>query len=179
MGRSCGAAPTCSQYHVMWLPLKMRATFQLHCTALRPPDSAEPSLPSVACIALRKHLLAASALLGIEAPSQTLLTHNSLPFFLLPMCCADPATPQIFFSDFNSAWPKEYRNASTYPTPEQCCEWCRNSWDCAYWVHQSYDPSTVRICMVAGQALAGITLFPSMRRCHCHECLAPAPSACT
>ena len=88
--------------------------------------------------------------------------------------CADPTKPKVFFSSYQPAWPY-----SGWATPEQCCEWCRNSWDCAYWVHQSYDPSTVRICMAAGQALAGITLFPSMRHCHCHECLAPAPSACT
>ncbi|PRW45472.1 hypothetical protein C2E21_6076 [Chlorella sorokiniana] len=61
---------------------------------------------------------------------------------------SDPAKPKlVYYSDSpNSPWPKEYTDVSEYPTPDQCCDWCRNSWDCAYWVHTSYKSSNSTVC---------------------------------
>lgn len=37
-----------------------------------------------------------------------------------------------YFDSSSSAWP--YPKSDTLlPTAEQCCEWCRGSWDCVYW----------------------------------------------
>ena len=53
---------------------------------------------------------------------------------------ADPAKPKLVYRSNSQTqpWPAEYEAVSPQPTPEQCCDWCRKSWDCAYWVHQSY-----------------------------------------
>ncbi len=59
-----------------------------------------------------------------------------------PNCLADPAKPNLVYRTNDASrpelWPEEYTSASEWPTPEQCCDWCRKSWDCAYWVHYSY-----------------------------------------
>ncbi|PRW45573.1 lysosomal Pro-X carboxypeptidase-like [Chlorella sorokiniana] len=65
---------------------------------------------------------------------------------LWSMNSTDPAKPQVFFSSYSYSWPAEYTAVSTWPTPDQCCDWCRNSWDCAYWEHLAYSGSTQTAC---------------------------------
>ncbi|KAI7838650.1 hypothetical protein COHA_007576 [Chlorella ohadii] len=51
-----------------------------------------------------------------------------------------------FSTSFSWTFERDASGMPIYPTPEDCCRWCRSSWDCVYWEHRTFTGSVEANC---------------------------------
>ena len=100
--------------------------------------------PAIPCNSVSHHLKSSSLCAcgdrsGAAAPATTTRSaHGTSLTAASPPACHLCADHSAFSTSFSWTFERDASGMPIYPTPEDCCRWCRSSWDCVYWEHRTF-----------------------------------------